>query len=1379
VAHSKSYRWRKWLALGALLLILILCGLVLLPFSPLRKTAKQQFTSWLTTQWGRGAKVGDIHLSWRRVSAELVVLPLDDKGSQLTIKRLDVTLDLFQLLNQPGQFERTIRRIRISSPQLVLVGGDTNRQDGASWIPKVTISRRAYSVFERLDSLQLLEFDSARVLLAQGNGKPLEVCSFWGSIRQDNDTFRLAARGTYLGDPRDTLFFSAELSPVTRRLSAECTATIPRGQVLPMLNFKPIMETDGGHVVMMLRGEDSTTSITALVNLASLQTITPAGTVRAEDIIAQITADTLRLEKFQWSATGISGPLAGFIRLAGKGELSLSGTATIQELARLPWFEKQGWDISGSADAKFSIAGTVSHPAANAALSAPRLSWQGMELTDARIHVNVDNMGVHIDSASAATSAGRVDLSGDLQWGPMLTCAGEARFDLTEAPTAAGWKSNLRSICATIKGSAEHPELAFEFLANDGIGLGNAAAQKTDSVWIVDVYPQSGRPAHVRIQPWQEGVRASVENPDGLLSLLFGQKMDSLNPFETLHMQFTGNAQAGDVECTATIKPDSTSLWSRVLQTLYFSGRYAHSALQRLDVSGTWSGLNGDGEPFEGQTNLTLADSVLTITRLFVDVIGNITGWVDFRNHTLNLDAEMSELEFRRLPFRPSAMRRLNLEGKLAGFAHVEGTLAKPSWTAGIAATNVSLEGLENYWMNAEVAGEGLQITIRNLELGRDVHRILSISGTVNGETQDANLTAEASAVNSEDLLAAITGKGGFINGQLVGHATLRGELLHPKIDAHVAVGKGMLFSSIVVDTLDTDVSVGANERNEQTIHIPNLFVGKNSTYQFTCTMDIVPSANALRAHVEGNGDFLDIVDQLDKTYATLGSIGSFSLDLGGTFSDLTIDAGNLSVSNGRFSYADITPYEVSTDIRLRLAAPGVMDSGYVHFAEGSRWLNLRLAPLTANDQTVEALVIPKLNLTLGVIEIETGENGMPLRLPGLMKPEWDGSFVFGTRETGPVSISGFGAGRLLIAGNAAVDNARFTYPLISGSGHPKPVARWLLNRLDEARWDLNVAMGTGNHYDVTITGLRHSAAFSFLNSTAVLGTLTDYLDRLTVDAVVSPSDAPLHVVGTLADHSFRVSGQTTAERGKVEFLDQTFDVDYARADFDETSEFPIVEGRAQTMGQDTLGRRVPVYLTMYQIDRETNTRQKRGRLENATFVLESEGAASSEEALALLGLTPTQVEGTAGELVARTAARTLARQVLGPLERRIEKWTLLDEVTLSPGGGSRAVGARLQQNRTLQDSLQQGATVRFLTGSQFTLGKYVTQDLFLTYTGELAAGPAEAKSRLGLIHNWNLEYRMKPLSRDLVLDFAVEYDAVERRRDETVAVKYSFPLEP
>jgi hypothetical protein len=37
----------------------------------------------------------------------------------------------------------------------------------------------------------------------------------------------------------------------------------------------------------------------------------------------------------------------------------------------------------------------------------------------------------------------------------------------------------------------------------------------------------------------------------------------------------------------------------------------------------------------------------------------------------------------------------------------------------------------------------------------------------------------------------------------------------------------------------------------------------------------------------------------------------------------------------------------------------------------------------------------------------------------------------------------------------------------------------------------------------------------------------------------------------------------------------------------------------------------------------------------------------------------------------------------------------------------------------------------------------------------------------------------MKPLSRDLVLDFAVEYDAVERRRDETVAVKYSFPLEP
>jgi hypothetical protein len=387
--------------------------------------------------------------------------------------------------------------------------------------------------------------------------------------------------------------------------------------------------------------------------------------------------------------------------------------------------------------------------------------------------------------------------------------------------------------------------------------------------------------------------------------------------------------------------------------------------------------------------------------------------------------------------------------------------------------------------------------------------------------------------------------------------------------------------------------------------------------------------------------------------------------------------------------------------------------------------------------------------------------------------------YVFGSPTAGPATISGFGPNRLVINGDASVQNARITFPFYSsGSGRPKKVARWLLARLTEAVWNFDVSVSSGNHYYLEVTGLKDSELFSSLRKSAVFQTVTEYLDHIAIDAAMSPTDLPLHLTGTISDSTFRVVGRAVSERGKVEYLDQVFTIEKVVSDFDETSVFPILEGRAVTMG-DSSGQRVPVYLTMYQIDRATGARQKRGRLQDITFVLESETSSAPEDVLALLGLSPTKVEGKAGEFVARTVARTLGRRVLDPIERQLEKWTFLDEVTLSPGGGRLPSTARLQIERAQSDSLQP-TIVRFLTGSQFTVGKHFSRDLFFTYTGELAANPNETtKTRLGLIHMWNLEYRMQPFSPDLVLDLAVQYDAVERKRDESVSLKYSFALEP
>jgi hypothetical protein len=184
--------------------------------------------------------------------------------------------------------------------------------------------------------------------------------------------------------------------------------------------------------------------------------------------------------------------------------------------------------------------------------------------------------------------------------------------------------------------------------------------------------------------------------------------------------------------------------------------------------------------------------------------------------------------------------------------------------------------------------------------------------------------------------------------------------------------------------------------------------------------------------------------------------------------------------------------------------------------------------------------------------------------------------------------------------------------------------------------------------------------------------------------------------------------------------------------------------------------------------------------LDELTFVLEDASGNPPENVLALLGYDVGNVGGKAQQVVASSIVRAVGRQWLDPIERRIERWTPLDEFTISPAGGRSTSLARLQRQHVAKDTLQSSSVVRFFTGSQLTVGKYLSSDMFVTYTGELAESETAPESgRLSLVHLWNLEYRIKPLSPDLVVDFAVEYDEFERKRDESVSLKYSFPLEP
>ena len=75
-------------------------------------------------------------------------------------------------------------------------------------------------------------------------------------------------------------------------------------------------------------------------------------------------------------------------------------------------------------------------------------------------------------------------------------------------------------------------------------------------------------------------------------------------------------------------------------------------------------------------------------------------------------------------------------------------------------------------------------------------------------------------------------------------------------------------------------------------------------------------------------------------------------------------------------------------------------------------------------------------------------------------------------------------------------------------------------------------------------------------------------------------------------------------------------------------------------------------------------------------------------------------------------------------------------------------------------------------------MGKYLLNDLFLTYTGEVETGfrYEPHQQRLGFRHTLGLEYRISP---DLILEMVYDYDSLLlwQKTDRKILLRHTFPF--
>lgn len=428
-------------------------------------------------------------------------------------------------------------------------------------------------------------------------------------------------------------------------------------------------------------------------------------------------------------------------------------------------------------------------------------------------------------------------------------------------------------------------------------------------------------------------------------------------------------------------------------------------------------------------------------------------------------------------------------------------------------------------------------------------------------------------------------------------------------------------------------------------------------------------------------------------------------------------------------------------------------------------------------DSSFIPLKIEPTGIDFGVILLNTlTDKGVRFRIPGVMRSgEYGRIRLTGKGENEWFSISG-PADSILIRGKAEFSSARITYPPIA-SGRSNTISAFV-QILNNARWDADVVVAQDVWYYREIIGLENAG---FLDA------FSGFFDRISLELKVEPQDPihPLQIMGRLADDSFRMIGEIRSESGTIEFLDLLFQMEDGILVFDASNPVPVASARAVTeITNEETGLNEQIFLTLYVLDNETGQKKREGRWGEFTLDLENERGDSQEQILASLGygIEDFQDKGRFREkftsISGGVVSRAMTRRLLRPIERDVAQLLGLDLVRLNPTLAQNFLREQLLGD-TSATANGESFYSKYLQASTLTVGKYITKDLYLSYTGQLGReeiyGTASVQRKLGFLQKWSVEYRVPAFSPYLVLDAEYEYDNLERKSNFAGKLKFSI----
>lgn len=799
-----------------------------------------------------------------------------------------------------------------------------------------------------------------------------------------------------------------------------------------------------------------------------------------------------------------------------------------------------------------------------------------------------------------------------------------------------------------------------------------------------------------------------------------------------------------------------------------------------------------------GDVNFRLQDGLLDVDRFtFMDFF-HATGRIDLKNREIaGLEMVVEDLDLAEVVPGLTSLPEGRVEGRINGRLSARGPFKQPVLQSHLELSEGGYGALRQYWglltLGSDVQGN---VVIEQGAFGRAGRTMITLEGNYNIPEDDLNLSLSSPGSDASVLAQALFGKESLLDGTISLQGRVHGPILMPSWTMNL----GMLdaqVAGIEFNTVSVALRGESSERLGHVLYIDEFDMSRPKHYQLQVFGAAPLTRGAGQISIVLNGAIPELLPQMTGFVKGARGTGEANWTITMVGGSAASSQGSVKVKNGSLTFAEVFPdmHDINIDMDVDLEGRATINRCEAKLGDENRRFVLGNDPGDPDDPTQLPILVKSLGLDLGVLRFRTPDaDGIPMRIPGVsMTQDYANVRFTGLGDDSWFRVAG-PVDSLMMRGEMTMNTADITLPPVStknggnGSSRPgvskKPTG--FLALLYKARWDAEVNIGRDVHYERVVSGLE---------KTPLLAAFSDFIGQVSVDLTLEPTeqDRPLRVHGRLVDQSFRLGGTLTSTQGTIEFLDLTFQMERGEATFDQTSLLPVVSGRAVSNvvepGTDFSRR---VYLTLYVIDPVTGEKTPRGRWGDFTLVLEDEEGSSQEQIVTALGYDPASLRERATAIGAGGIERAVTRRWLRPIERDVARWLGLDLVRINP---------TIAQNLTstdqtnlpgqVQDSVRTKRTVDYFRASRVTVGKYLTRDLFLSYTGQLGKDPRyttveDAQSgRIGLLQTWSLQYRLNAISPNFVIQGDWEYDnladvrTAERqdklRNNRSIRLKYTF----